>query len=112
MFQLHKLFQMVSKQKEYSHWCLSSKCWKTWSPTSYCFNKHYPFAISNRQGPRMSLFRVLAQKFLLMMFKVLKEHLSLNKLACTSLKTKWNIYASFLVSVTEDGFPLTNNTGD
>jgi hypothetical protein len=43
--------------------------------------------------------------------KSLKEQLSLKKLACTRLKTKFNTYSSFHVSVLEDEFPLINNTG-
>jgi hypothetical protein len=30
---------------------------------------------------------------------------------CTNLKTRYNSYASFHVSVTEDDFPLIHNTG-
>jgi hypothetical protein len=41
----------------------------------------------------------------------LKEQLSLKKLVCTRLKTKFSTYASFHVSVLEDEFPLINNTG-
>jgi hypothetical protein len=41
----------------------------------------------------------------------LKEQLSLKKLSCTRLKTKFSTYASFHVSVLEDEFPLINNTG-
>jgi hypothetical protein len=41
----------------------------------------------------------------------LKEQLSLKKLVCTRLKTTFNTYASFHVSVFEEDFPLTNNTG-
>jgi predicted HicB family RNase H-like nuclease len=43
--------------------------------------------------------------------KSLKEQLSLKKLVCTTLKAKFNTYASFHVSVFEDEFPLINNTG-
>jgi hypothetical protein len=32
-------------------------------------------------------------------------------LACTRLKTKFNFYASFHISVTEDGFSLINDVG-
>jgi hypothetical protein len=42
--------------------------------------------------------------------KSLEEQLSLKKLVCTRLKTKFNTYASFHVSVIEDDFPLLNNT--
>jgi hypothetical protein len=41
--------------------------------------------------------------------KSLEEQLSLKKLACTRLKTKFNSYASFHVSVTEDEFSLIND---
>jgi hypothetical protein len=43
--------------------------------------------------------------------KSLTEQLSLKKLVCTRLKTKFNSYSSFHISVTEDDFPLINNTG-
>jgi hypothetical protein len=43
--------------------------------------------------------------------KSLKEQLSLKRLVCTRLKTKFNAYASFHISVNEDDFPLINNTG-
>jgi hypothetical protein len=41
----------------------------------------------------------------------LKEQLLLKSLVCTWLKTKFSIYATFLVSVTEKNFPLINNVG-
>ena len=41
----------------------------------------------------------------------LKDQLQLASLACTRLKTKYNSYASFHVSVAEDDFHLINNTG-
>jgi hypothetical protein len=41
----------------------------------------------------------------------LKEQLSLKRLVCTRLKTKFNTYASFHVLVNEDDFPLVNNIG-
>jgi hypothetical protein len=41
----------------------------------------------------------------------LKEQLLLKSLVCTRLTTKFNIYASFHVSVTEEDFPLINNVG-
>jgi hypothetical protein len=41
--------------------------------------------------------------------KSLKEQLSMKKLVCTRLKTKFNTYASFHVSVFEDDFPLINS---
>ena len=43
--------------------------------------------------------------------KSLKEQLSLKKLICTRLKTKFNTYSSYHVLVLEDEFPLINNTG-
>jgi hypothetical protein len=43
--------------------------------------------------------------------KSLKDQLQLASIACTRLKTKHNSYASFHVSVPEDDFHLTNNTG-
>jgi hypothetical protein len=43
--------------------------------------------------------------------KSLEEQLSLKKLACTRLKTKFNSYASFHVSVMEDEFSLINDVG-
>jgi hypothetical protein len=43
--------------------------------------------------------------------KSLKEQLSLKSLVCTRLKTKFNAYASFHISVNEENFPLINNTG-
>jgi hypothetical protein len=43
--------------------------------------------------------------------KSLKEQLSLKRLVCTRLKTKFNAYASFHISVIEEDFPLINNTG-
>ena len=41
----------------------------------------------------------------------LKEQLLLKSLVCTRLKTKFNTYASFHVSVAEEDFPLINNVG-
>jgi hypothetical protein len=41
----------------------------------------------------------------------LKEQLSLKRLVCTRLKTKFDTYASFHVLVNEDDFPLVNNIG-
>jgi hypothetical protein len=35
----------------------------------------------------------------------------LKSLVCTRLKTKFNTYASFQISVTEEDFPLINNVG-
>jgi hypothetical protein len=43
--------------------------------------------------------------------KSLKEQLSLKRLVCTRLKTKFNAYASFHILVHEEDFPLINNTG-
>jgi hypothetical protein len=43
--------------------------------------------------------------------KSLKEQLSLKRLVCTRLKTEVNAYASFHISVSEEDFPLINNTG-
>ena len=40
----------------------------------------------------------------------LKEQLELAYLACTKLKTKFNSYSSFHISVTDDDFDLINNT--
>jgi hypothetical protein len=40
----------------------------------------------------------------------LEEQLKLTSLSCTRLKTKFNSYASFHISVNEDDFPLINNT--
>jgi hypothetical protein len=42
--------------------------------------------------------------------KSLKEQLSFKMLVCTRLRTKYNSYASFHISVTEDEFPLINST--
>jgi hypothetical protein len=42
--------------------------------------------------------------------KSLKEQLSLKRLVCTRLKTKFNAYASFHISVNEEDFPPINNT--
>jgi hypothetical protein len=41
----------------------------------------------------------------------LKEQPKLSSIVCTKLKTKFNAYASFHVSVAEDDFPLIHNTG-
>jgi hypothetical protein len=41
----------------------------------------------------------------------LKEQLKLSSIVCTKLKTKFNTYASFHISVTEDDIPLIHNTG-
>jgi hypothetical protein len=41
----------------------------------------------------------------------LQAHLNLSSLTCTKLKTKFNSYSSFCVSVTEDDFPLVNDSG-
>jgi hypothetical protein len=41
--------------------------------------------------------------------KSLREQLKLASLACTRLKTKFDSYSSFQVSVSEDDFPLINN---
>jgi hypothetical protein len=41
--------------------------------------------------------------------KSLKEQLSLKRLVCTRLKTKFNAYASFHISVNEEDFTLINN---
>jgi hypothetical protein len=43
--------------------------------------------------------------------KSLNEQLKLTLLSCTRLKTKFNSYASFHISVVQDDFHLTNNTG-
>ncbi|KDR12811.1 hypothetical protein L798_13273 [Zootermopsis nevadensis] len=43
--------------------------------------------------------------------KSLKEQLSLKRLVCTRLKTKFNFYTSFHILVNEEDFPLVNNTG-
>jgi hypothetical protein len=37
--------------------------------------------------------------------------MKLSSLTCTKLKTKFNSYSSFHVSVTEDDFPLVNESG-
>jgi hypothetical protein len=42
--------------------------------------------------------------------KSLKEQLSLKKLVCTRLKTKFNTYSYYHNLVFEDEFPLINNT--
>jgi hypothetical protein len=42
--------------------------------------------------------------------KTSKEQLSLKRLVCTRLKTKFDAYASFHISVNEEDFPLINNT--
>jgi hypothetical protein len=44
-------------------------------------------------------------------YKILKEQLSLRKLVCTKLETKFNSYSCFRICVMEDEFPLINNTG-
>jgi hypothetical protein len=41
--------------------------------------------------------------------KSLKEQLNLKRLVCTKLKTKFNSYSSFHISVTEDEFSVINN---
>jgi hypothetical protein len=41
----------------------------------------------------------------------LKEQLKLSLVVCTKLKTRYNSYASFHMSVTGDDFPLIHNTG-
>jgi hypothetical protein len=41
----------------------------------------------------------------------LNEQLKLKSLSCIRLKTKFNSYASFHISVVEDDFQLINNTG-
>jgi hypothetical protein len=43
--------------------------------------------------------------------KSLREQLSLNRLVCARLRTKFNSYASLHVLVNEDDFPLDNSTG-
>jgi hypothetical protein len=43
--------------------------------------------------------------------KSLTEQLSLKKLVCTRLKTKFNSYSFFHISVMEGEFPLLNNPG-
>jgi hypothetical protein len=43
--------------------------------------------------------------------KSIVEQLGLNKLVCTRLKTKFNTYASFHISVAQDEFPLINDSG-
>jgi hypothetical protein len=43
--------------------------------------------------------------------KSLWDQMQLTFLVCTRLKTKHNSYASFHISVAEDGFHLINNTG-
>jgi hypothetical protein len=43
--------------------------------------------------------------------KSLKQQLRLKKLVCTRLKTKFNSYSSFHISVMEDEFSLINKTG-
>jgi hypothetical protein len=42
--------------------------------------------------------------------KSLKERLSLKRIVCTRLKTKFNAYASFHISVNEEDFPFINKT--
>jgi hypothetical protein len=42
--------------------------------------------------------------------KTLKEQLSLRRLVCTKLRTKFDSYSSFHISVTEDESSLINNT--
>jgi hypothetical protein len=42
---------------------------------------------------------------------LLQDQLKLTSLCCTRLKTKFNSYASFHISVNEEDFPLINNTG-
>jgi hypothetical protein len=42
--------------------------------------------------------------------KTLKEQLSLKRLVCTKLRTKFDSYSSFHISITEDEFSLINNT--
>jgi hypothetical protein len=42
--------------------------------------------------------------------KSLNEQLKLTSLTCTRLKTKFNSYASFHISVVQDDFHLINNT--
>jgi hypothetical protein len=41
----------------------------------------------------------------------LKEQLKFSLVVCTKLKTVFNTYASFHLSVTEDDFPVIHNTG-
>jgi hypothetical protein len=66
-----------------------------------------------KKGKSMSLFvsrfgpEVTAQDIK----NSLEEQLKLTSLSCTRLKTKFNSYASFHISVNEDDFPLINNTG-
>jgi hypothetical protein len=43
--------------------------------------------------------------------KTLKEQLSLKKLVCTRLKTKFSTYSSFHILVNEDEFSLINDAG-
>lgn len=43
-------------------------------------------------------------------YKTLEEQLSLKRLVCTKLKTKFNLYSSFHISVTEDKFSIINST--
>ncbi|PNF20526.1 hypothetical protein B7P43_G05329, partial [Cryptotermes secundus] len=43
--------------------------------------------------------------------KSLKEQLSLKNLVCTRLRTKFNTYASFHITVTEEEFSLINDVG-
>jgi hypothetical protein len=40
-----------------------------------------------------------------------KEQISLKRLGCSRLKTKFNSYSSFIISVNEEDFSLINNTG-
>jgi hypothetical protein len=84
---------------------------------SFCYHHYYYCYVltltscqlfQNRKGPRPSLFPDITQRLKL---TTLKAKLSLNKLVCTGLKTKFNTYASFRVSVLGNDFPLINNTG-
>jgi hypothetical protein len=66
----------------------------------------------NWQGPRLFFVWHLSREVsALDVEKSLKEQLSLKKLVCTRLKTKYNTYPSFHVSVIEDDFPLINKIG-
>jgi hypothetical protein len=64
------------------------------------------------QGSRLFSFPDLVLKILVDdVENSMKERLSIKKLVCTRLKTKFNTYTYFRVLVVEDEFPLVNNIG-
>jgi hypothetical protein len=71
--------------------------------------KSLPVIAKSGRSKALFVFRFSPEVTAHEVCKTLKEQLSLGKLACTRLKTKFNSYSSFHVSVTEDEFSLISD---